>query len=162
MGVAVVDHVAVLQTDDALGLDGDGVVVGDEDHRVPGGVDILQHGQHLPAGVGVQRAGGLIRQNHRRISRQRPGDGHPLLLAAGELHGLVLQLVAQAHQLQCQLRPLMALRLGHPGVHQRHLHVFLQIQLGQQVILLKNEPQHLVPYLRQLVPVHLPHILSIQ
>ncbi len=57
---------------------------------LPGGVELLQHGQHLPAGVGVQGAGGLIRQDHRRVPGQGPGNGHPLLLAAGELAGLVL------------------------------------------------------------------------
>ena len=34
MGIAVVDHAAILQPDDALGLHGDGVVVGDEHHGV--------------------------------------------------------------------------------------------------------------------------------
>ena len=33
-GIAVVDHLAVLQPDDALGLHGNGVVVGDEHHGV--------------------------------------------------------------------------------------------------------------------------------
>ena len=45
-----------------------------------------------PVGSSARMTGGSAGQG--------PGDGHPLLLAAGELDGLVLQLVAQAHLLQ--------------------------------------------------------------
>ena len=72
------------------------------------------------------------------------------------------QLVAQAHQLQRQLGPLPPLCLGHAGVHERYLHVFQQRQLGQQVILLENEPQHFVADGGKLVFVHLSHILAVQ
>ncbi len=153
---------AVLQPDDPLGLDGDGVVVGDEHHGVPRGVELLQHGQHLPARVGVQGAGGLVGQDHRRVPGQGPGDGHPLLLAAGELHGLVIQFIAQSHHLQGDPRPFVPLRLGDAGVHQGHLHILLQGQLGQQVVLLKDEAQHLVADGGQLVFVHLAHVLAVQ
>jgi len=94
VGGSVVDHLSVLQADDPLGLDGDGVVVGDENHGVALAVDVLEHGQHLTAGAGVQGSGGLVGQDDRRTAHQSPGNGHPLLLAAGELHRLVPPLVS--------------------------------------------------------------------
>lgn len=60
MGVPVIDHMAVLQTDDPLGLHGDGVVMCDENHGVPGVMELFQHIQHLPSRVGIQRAGGFV------------------------------------------------------------------------------------------------------
>ena len=48
---------AVFQPDDALGLHGNGVVVGDEHHGVALIVHLLQHSQHFAAGVAVQCAG---------------------------------------------------------------------------------------------------------
>ena len=93
---------------------------------------------------------------------QGPGDGHPLLLAAGELIGQVVELVAQAHLLQYLSGPLPALRLGDAGIHQRYLHIFQQVQLGQQVVLLKDEPQQLVADRCQLIGIHLPYVPSVQ
>ena len=54
---------AVLQADDPLGLDRNGVVMGDKYHRVALTVQVLEHPQHLPAGVRVQGAGGLVGQD---------------------------------------------------------------------------------------------------
>ena len=83
MGVAVVNNPSVLEADNALGLDGNGVVMGNEDHRVPLPVELLKEGEDLPPCTGVQRAGRLVGQNHRGIACQSPGKGYPLLLAAG-------------------------------------------------------------------------------
>ena len=98
--------------------------MGDENHGVALAVDVLEHSQHLTAGAGVQGSGGLVGQDDRRTAHQSPGDGHPLLLAAGELHRLVPPLVSQPHLLQGRQGPLPALPLRHAGVHQRDLHVF--------------------------------------
>ena len=43
---------------------------------------------------------GSSKQKHVRLHGQSPGDGHPLLLAAGELVGIVARPVGQAHLLQ--------------------------------------------------------------
>ena len=112
--------------------------------------------------MGVQGAGGLVGQDHRRVPCQSPGNGRPLLLAAGELAGLIAQLVAKTHHLQRDPGSLVPLRLGDAGVHQRHLHVLLERQLGQQVVLLEDEAQHLVPDGGQLVLIHLTHIPAVQ
>ena len=155
MGVAVVNDTPILQPDDPLGLHRNGVVVGDEHHGVPLPVQLLQHPQHLAAGVAVQRAGGLVGQNDRRVTRQSTCNGDTLLLAAGKLVGLVLELIAQPYPLKRGGRAALALSQGDARVHQRHFHVFQQAELGQQVILLEDEAQHLVADLGQLVLVHL-------
>ena len=136
--------------------------MGDEHHGVALPVELLQHSQHLAAGVAVQRAGGLVGQNDRRVTRQSTCNGDTLLLAAGKLVGLVLELIAQPYPLKRGGRAALALSQGDARVHQRHLHVFQQAELGQQVILLEDEAQHLVADLGQLVLVHLAHIPAIE
>ena len=125
-------------------------------------VELLQHAQHFPAGVGVEGAGGLVGQDQGRVAHQRPGDGHTLLLAARQLVGLAAQLVAQAHLLQHRLGAGPALAAGHPGVDQGHLHVAHQVELGQQVVLLEHEAQHLVAYGGKLIAAHPAHVPAVE
>ena len=129
---------------------------------MPLAVQLLQHGQHLPPGVGVEGAGGLVGQDQRRIADQRPGDGDALLLAARQLVGLAAQLVAQAHLFQHRLGAGPALAAGHPRVDQGHLHVAHQVQFGQKVVLLEHKAQHLVADGGKLVAAHLAHIPAFQ
>ncbi len=94
---------------------------------------------------------------------QGPGDGHPLLLAAGELAWAGACSLSPRPTCSSALRgPLVPLRLGDAGVHQGHLHVLQQGQLGQQVVLLEDEAQHLVADGGQLVVVHLAHVPAVQ
>ncbi len=101
VGVAVVHHLTVFQPDDTLRLHGDGIVVSDEHHGIALPVQLLQHFQYLTAGVAVQCAGGLVGQNDSRTACQCPRDGNTLLLTAGKLVGLVPELIAKTHPLQC-------------------------------------------------------------
>ena len=48
----------------------------------------------------VQVAGGFVGQNDGRLVDQGAGDGHPLLLAAGKLVGMMVDAVGQAHPFQ--------------------------------------------------------------
>ena len=74
--------------------------VGDQDD---GGVvglvvvpDVAQDGLHPHR---VQPGGGLVQNEHLGLHGDDPGDGHPALLAAGQLEGGLLQLVVpQAHE----------------------------------------------------------------
>ena len=59
--------------------------------RVARGMELLQHGQHLPPGVGVQGAGGLVGQDDLRLSDKSAGHSAPLFLAAGHLIGVFVQ-----------------------------------------------------------------------
>ena len=128
--------------------------MGDEHHGIPLLIQLLEEPQHLPARPGIQRAGGLIRQNDRGIPRQRSCDGYPLLLTAGELTGQVFLLFGKTHPAQGCHSPLLPLFRADTGVQQGQLHVFQHGQLGDQVVLLEDEPQHFVPDLRLLVIIH--------
>ncbi len=67
-------------------------------------------------------------------------------------------LIGKTHPAQCGHGPLAPLLRADAGVQQRQLHVFQHRQLGNQVILLKNKPQHFVAYFRLLVVIHGGHI----
>ena len=136
--------------------------MGDQDHRVALPVQLLQNAQHLAAGMAVQGAGGLVGQDDRRPPCQGPGNGGALLLAARELAGLVVQLVPQAHLLEGRPGAGLLLFAGQPGVDQGQLHVFHQAELGQKVVLLEDEAQHLVADLGQFVLAHAAHVPAVE
>ena len=56
----------------------------------------IQDLQDLLGGAGVEVAGGLIGEDDRRLTHERPGAGHALDLATGELGGPVGQAVLEA------------------------------------------------------------------
>ena len=69
---------------------------------------------------------------------QRPGDRHPLLLAAGELIRPVIQAVGQADVGQQLGRPLPLLG-RHAPRQERHQHVLQRRQVADQVERLEDE-----------------------
>ncbi len=71
--------------------------------------------QHLSHHFGVEGAGGLVKQHDARLHGERPGDGHPLLLAAGELGGVALGLVGKTDLEQQGLGPLLCLLAREPS-----------------------------------------------
>ena len=91
---------AVLHPDDPVSKRRDHRVVRDDDHRgVVRVAHVRQEREHLHAGLAVQRAGRLVAQQQGGVLAQRTGDGHALLLAAGELGREVVQPLAQPHLL---------------------------------------------------------------
>ena len=91
---AQIGHPPAVQHQDAVGLHQRGDAVGHQDHR--GGCQgIPQGGTDLCVGLGIHGGQGVVKDHHRRLLHQHPGDGHPLLLAAGQgdaplaHHGLV-------------------------------------------------------------------------
>jgi hypothetical protein len=54
---------AVLDIDDAVGVLGDVVLVGDKDDGVAFGMQAVEEGHDLVAGLGVEVAGGLVGKN---------------------------------------------------------------------------------------------------
>ena len=64
------------------------------------GLDALELDLHLPAQLEVESAERLVEQQHLRAVDQRPGQGHALLLAAGELAGAALAEAAELDQLE--------------------------------------------------------------
>ena len=63
-------------------------------------VELGQALQDLPGGAAVQVAGGLVGQQNLGIVGQGPGDGHALLLSAGEFPGAVGGSLAESHVVQ--------------------------------------------------------------
>ena len=63
-------------------------------------VEIAQPGPQFLAHLGVEGTEGLIQQQHPRLHRQGPGQGHPLALPTGELGGVAVAEPLQLHQLQ--------------------------------------------------------------
>ena len=89
----------------------------------PVAVQRLEQPHDLLAGGAVEVAGRLVGQENARLVHQRPGDGHALPLAAGELVGPVLHPVAQPHPRERLGGELPALLGAQAGVDQRQLHV---------------------------------------
>ncbi len=56
----------------------------------------------------VQVGGGFVGQDELGVGHQRPGYGHPLLLPAGDLVGILVLLIRHAHGLQKGGHPLAA------------------------------------------------------
>ena len=56
--------------------------------------------EHLADELGVEGRGRLVEEHQLGVHRQGPGDGHALLLAAGELRGVGRRLVAEADLLE--------------------------------------------------------------
>ena len=109
--------------------------MGDDHHRFAGlAAGVLQQLEDALAGDIVQRAGGLVAQQQLGIFGQRPGDGHPLLFAAGKLGGKVVHPVAQTHLPQ-GLTGVQRL----PGDLRGQLHVFQRRQVLHQVVELEHE-----------------------
>jgi hypothetical protein len=81
-GGAVENHSAVGQADYALRLGGDGSVVRDEHNGVAFPVQFLEQSYHLAARFRIQRAGGLVREYHRRPPCEGARNRNALLLSA--------------------------------------------------------------------------------
>ena len=108
VGVAqLVDDPAVGEEDHAVGVRRRDRVVGDHHDGLAVVVDAAaEQVEHLGARLRVEVAGGLVGEDDPRPADQRPGHGDPLLLAAGELVGLVVQPVAEADGVDDRVVPL--------------------------------------------------------
>src|SRR5690606_21329448 len=106
-GVQLVGEAPVAQEHHPVGVGGGDRVVGDHDDglaQFAGG--FAEEGQDLGAGAGVEVAGGLVGVDHLGRAQQGPGHRHPLLLAAGELGGQVVQARTQPGDLDEAGEPL--------------------------------------------------------
>ena len=85
---------------------------------------ILEHADHAQTHLGIQLRRRLVGKQHLRRVGDGAGDGHALLLAAGELMGPVGHALAQSHQRQAFLRALAPLGGAHAGDPHAEVHVF--------------------------------------
>ena len=109
--------------DDAARISGHGLVVGHEDD----GVALLgqrpEQAHDFDPGLGVEVAGRLVGEHDRGPVGERPGDGHALRLAAGELIGIVGHSVFEADHLEQFGGAFLALADRYAGVQHRELDV---------------------------------------
>ena len=98
VGVTLLHDEAAVHKDDLVRhVPGEGHCMGDDDH---GGLllrQVADDPQHFSRQLRVQGGGGLVKAQNVRMQRQSPGNGHPLLLAAGELVGIVARPVGKTH-----------------------------------------------------------------
>ena len=97
---------------------------------------------HFVAGRRVEVAGGLVGEQERRLRDQRAGNGHALLLAAGELVGMMVRAVGEPHRVERRHRafaPLGRLDDALARVEQRQLDVLERRGARQQVEALEDE-----------------------
>ena len=155
-------HRALVHEDDAVGhFAGKAHLVRDADHGHAVLGQIAHHQQHFAHHFRVQRAGGLVEQDHRWPQRQRTRDRHALLLAARQLAGNGVRLVRQAHAFQ-QRHGAFARGGGRQllELHRRQGAVFQHRQVRKQVELLKHEADagaqrvHVLPRRMHVLAVH--------
>jgi hypothetical protein len=125
-------------------------LVGHHDDGGARGVDPLQQIEDLAGHGRIQVPGGLVRQDQPRLPGEGSRDGHALLLPPRELGGHVLHARAEPDQVQGLLDGGSALAAPQPPVPQRDVHVVEDVQIGDQVERLKDEPD-----LRVADPAHL-------
>ena len=101
-------------------------------------IDVLDEPQDVPGGLGVQGGGGLVAQEDPGAGGQGAGDGHPLLLAAGELGGIRAGPAGQIHELQQLPGPADGLPSGRARQLQGEADVVQGRALHEQVEALKD------------------------
>ena len=118
-------------------------IVGDEDHRQPQLLlQFPQQRQHLGLDLGIEHADAFIADQHLRLQGQGPGDGHSLLLAAGELAGkTILKLLSwiEANPLHQFPGPLAGGSFAAQAMDQQRVgngirHAEGRIEAGQRVL----------------------------
>jgi hypothetical protein len=109
--------------------------------------------------LAVERAGGFVGEHQLRVLGDAAGDGHPLLLAAGEFRGPLAQLVLQAHFHQCVDGPLAGDLAGVALVFQDDLDLLLGGERREQVEALEDEAAVVQPEAVQLAGAQAPEVL---
>ena len=101
-------------------------------------LDALDLHLHLYPELGVQVGEGLIQQQNGGTGHQSPGQGHPLLLTAGELPGITLVHAGKLYQSEHVLHPLTDLVFGQLLELQTKGHVFKNRHVGEQRVILEE------------------------
>ncbi len=151
---AIGEDLAVADLDDPLRVLGDRHVVRHQDDRVSLGMQLAEDLHHFFAGAAVERAGGLVREDHLAAVHQRARDTHALLLAAGELPGLVAHAVLHAQPGEDGLGTLVARLASDARIDRRHFGIAQRGEIAQQVITLKDESEVLTAQLGELIRLH--------
>src|SRR5438132_13562163 len=161
---AVVQRDAVTERDDARAVLGDvGLVRHEHDRDAALHVEPLKDAHHLDAGLAIEVARRLVGEQQRRPIYERARNRDALLLAAGELIGMVIEPFAQTNRRQRFGRTLAPLgRVNTARVEQRQLDVLEGGGARQQVKALEHEPDFRVADARQLARTELRHVLAVE
>ena len=135
--------------------------MGDDDHRHAVRRQLFHNLQNLADHLRVQRRGRLVKQHDVGVHRQRTGDRHTLLLAAGKLCRVGFGLFGQPHAIQQVQRTLLGLGFRclfqfHRGQH----HIAHDVQVVEQVEVLEHHTDVLTHFIQvslfvgQVVAVH--------
>src|SRR5258705_12476374 len=84
------------------------------------------------------------------------------LLATGELAGMVIGAIAEAHRLEGLDRPGPARRRGQAAVHERQLHVLQRARPGEEIEALEDEADLLVADAGELGGAQPGNVLAVQ
>ena len=87
----------------------------------------------------VQISGGLVGQQHERLSCHSARHSDALLLAAGKLAGQVPGSMGHADLLQGFVHAMLALGSLHAAIGERKFDVFVDSQIADQIEALKDE-----------------------
>ena len=113
----------------------------DHEDRLPAAVHLAEETEQLVRGFAVERAGRLVGEQDARLCDERAGNGGALLLAAGDLVGVLFQKLADAERFR---------NIDEAGAHlivalaredEREIDVILKRERVEQVELLKHEPE---------------------
>src|SRR6478672_3718920 len=142
LGGVLLDDRAVGHEHDAVrGGAGKAHLVGDDDHRHALLGEVDHHVEDLLDHLRVECGGRLVEEHHLRLHRQCTGDRDPLLLAAGELSGVLLGLVADADPVEQLARLLLGGFLLLPADLDRAERDVLEDRLvGEEVEALEHHP----------------------
>ena len=121
--------------------------------------DVAQDGLHSHR---VQPGGGLVQNEHPGLHGDDPRDGHPPLLAAGELKGGLFQLVVpQSHEAGGLPHPAVHLPLVQPHVFRAEGDVLVDGLLKELVLRVLEHQPHLEPSLTSALGIR-PDVLPLE
>ena len=123
------------------------LVVGDEQRGQPEfALQPLEPGPGPLPQLGVEVGERLVEQQDRRGVDQRPGQGHPLLLAAGQFVGIASRIAGHLDEFEGLRDPAAQRILPHPPDLERERDVAEDRQVGPDRVGLEDHPE--VPVLR--------------
>src|SRR3954466_29322 len=115
-------------------------VVGGDDDRRPGFVELDEQAQQPLRQIGIDIARRLVREQKLRPRDHRARDCRTLLFSAGEHRRQRRNAIAEPHPVQ-ELHDLIAIAvLGVPNHPQRQRHVFIGRHVIEQAKILKHDP----------------------
>lgn len=130
----------------ALGMAGKAVIVRDHANGCSFTMEFSQQLHYGFAVFGVEVTCRFIGEQYGRLARQRPSHGYALLLATGELGGIVFASMRHPHFLQGRIDLLFPFRRGHPAIGQRQFDILKHGEVADEIEALKDEADFAISY----------------